>query len=274
MTRSEILAAYRLIRAGIQRVLREAPQACGKPDLTRALRQVAPWAEGLPDQEDAAEMIMDVALFEPNQRGRRAYDRFLAGRAGRLDPPDRSLAERMGGAWFSLFRMAGRHEAAGLWLEDLLDGGRRLWLVDESLEASAPEGAVLGMRLFDAGPFHAGFGIIAPPDEFTLETCLACAERGQSLPFRQSLAATLYGDALREAAGPDAFPDLLDALAGLLGEAPAPPGEPGAEPPGGVDPLREPDAMRPAPPRSAPRSRAARRSPRPRASPPRRGGSS
>ncbi len=73
------------------------------------------------------------------------------------------------------------------------------------------------------------------------------------------LAATRHGDALREAAETGAAgPDLLEALASLLGEAPEPSGE----------------ARPPAPPRSAPRSRAARRSPRPRASPPRRGGSS
>jgi hypothetical protein len=40
-------------------------------------------------------------------------------------------------AFFSLFRVAERHEAAGLWLEDLLDDNCRLWLVDKGLEASA-----------------------------------------------------------------------------------------------------------------------------------------
>ena len=74
----------------------------------------------------------------------------------------------MAGAWLSLFRVTGRHEAAVLWLGDLLEGDRRLWLVNEALEASAPERAILGMRLFDAGPFHAGFGIIVGPDEETL----------------------------------------------------------------------------------------------------------
>jgi hypothetical protein len=123
MTRAEVLARYRPLRAGIRRVLRAAMDACGRADLNRAVKQVAPWAgeEDL-QGEEAAEMLADVALFEPNQRGRRAFDRFLAEEGERLGAADRALAERMAGAWFSLFRAAGRHEAAGLWLEDMLAG--------------------------------------------------------------------------------------------------------------------------------------------------------
>ncbi len=42
MTRAEALARYRPIRAGIRRVLREAADACGRTDLNRAVKQVAP----------------------------------------------------------------------------------------------------------------------------------------------------------------------------------------------------------------------------------------
>jgi hypothetical protein len=196
MTRSAVLTQYRPIRAGIQRVLRLAANACKGADLTRAVKQVAPWAEELSDEE-AADMIVDVALFEPNQRGRRAFERFLAEKGEQLEPVDRALAQSMTRAFFSMFRVAERHEAAGLWLEDLLDENRRLWLVDKGLEASAPEGDVLGMRLFDAGPFHAGFGIIVAPDEDTIAFCVEAKARGGPLPVRHSLAATLYGDRLR-----------------------------------------------------------------------------
>ncbi len=218
MTRAEALARYRPIRAGLRRVLREATGACGRTDLNRAVKQVAPWAaaEDLRDEE-TAEMLVDVALFEPNQRGRRAFDRFLVDRGERLGAADRALAERMAGAWFSIFRVAERHEAAGLWLEDMLAGDRRLWLVDEGLEASAPEGAILGMRLFDAGPFHAGFGIIVAPDEETLDFCWEAKARGGPLPFRHSLAATLHGDRLRAEAPPGpADLALLQTLAEIL----------------------------------------------------------
>ena len=223
MTRAEVLARYRPIRAGIRRVLSAATKACGRADLNRAIKQVAPWAEAeVLEEEATAEMLVDVALFEPNQRGGRAFDRFLAEKGERLTGVDRALAERMVGARFSIFRVAERHEAAGLWLEDLLAGQHRVWLVDEALEVSASEDAVIGLRLFDAGPFHAGFGIIVAPDAETLDFCLAATERGEPLPFRHSLAATLYGDQLRASAPPGpADLALLEMLADMLISSPS-----------------------------------------------------
>jgi hypothetical protein len=195
--REEVLARYDPIRASIKRVLKLAEESCANADWTRAMKHVAPWAEPAALAEaPAPEMLTDIALFEPNQRGRRVFDRFLSDKASqRLSAPEFALARRMAGAVFSIFRFAERHEA-GLWLEDLLRGGRRLWLVDRTLEQSASEGAVFGMRLFEADEFHAGFGIIVPPAEDMLEFCVGAAESGQRLPVRHSLAATLYGDAL------------------------------------------------------------------------------
>ncbi len=43
-------------------------------------------------------MLADVALLEPNQRGRRSFDRFLTRTAERLGAADRALAERMAGS--------------------------------------------------------------------------------------------------------------------------------------------------------------------------------
>jgi len=71
------------------------------------VKQVAPWAEAAElEDDDSAEMLADVALFEPNQRGRRAFDRFLTEKGERLNAANRALAERMAGAWFSIFRAA------------------------------------------------------------------------------------------------------------------------------------------------------------------------
>ena len=228
MTRDEALASYRPLRVSIRRVLGDAVRVCSRADIMRAAKQLGCWADGgiaVPEdgQDEAFEMISDVALFEPNQRGRRAYDRFLAGPAQQLDAPDLALAQRMAGAWFSVFRSTGRHEVAGVWLQDLLDGDRRLWIMDEGLEASAPEGAIFGVRLFDAGPFHAGFGVIAHPDEETVQMCVQMqASSGRTL-FRHSLAATLYGDDLRERLPMSAEQEeLLQTLLGSLLAAEAP----------------------------------------------------
>jgi len=69
--------------------------------------------------------------------------------------------------------------------------------MDVEMETSAPEGAIFGMRLFDAGAFHVGFGIVVPADEETIDFSVQGKTHNGRLPFRHSLAATLYGDSLR-----------------------------------------------------------------------------
>jgi len=165
MTREEALALYHPIRASVRRIVSAAIPVCNQSDFMRAAKQLGLWVEGkisLPEGDQAAEMLSDIALFEPNQRGRRAFDVFLAAKARQLDAADVALAQWMGKALFSLFRCTGRHGIAGVSLEDLLDRNRTLWLMDEGMEASAPTEGAFGMRLFDAGEFHVGFGIVVP----------------------------------------------------------------------------------------------------------------
>ena len=134
MTRTETLALYRPIRASIRRITDLAISVCDRADMMRAAKQLGLWVNGtivFPD-DGAMGMLGDVALFEPNQGGRRAFDRFLSEKAPQLDAADFELAQRMGKAFFSLFRCKGKHEVAGIWLEDLLDEGRSLWLMGTS----------------------------------------------------------------------------------------------------------------------------------------------
>src|SRR5271165_6751214 len=107
MTREEALAMYHPIRAPVRRILSAAISVCSQPDLMRAAKQLGLWADGkivLPEDDEAAEMLSDIALFEPNQRGRRAFDTFLSTKARQLKAADLELARRMGDAFFSLFR--------------------------------------------------------------------------------------------------------------------------------------------------------------------------
>src|SRR3954451_12901030 len=196
MTRDESLAQYRPIRAAIKRVLAQAPKVCTAADWQRAARalgfEVADSIEVGSERE--IEMLADVALFEPNQRGNRAYDRFLKTQADQLEPEDRDVAQRMANAFFSIFEVSGRHDTAGVWVKDLLIDSDPIWLMDESMEASAPDGIMVGMRLFDAGSFYAGFGIVVPVDaELVQLTKMSPATPGQR-PFGRRLVPMVYGD--------------------------------------------------------------------------------
>ena len=199
MTRNETLAIYRPIRDSVRRILKEAVGICNQSDLKRAAKAIGLWRNDkvvLPEEEGSVEMLSDIALFEPNQRGRRAFDVFLSERASRLDPSDAQLAQRMGHAFFSLLRYAGPHESGGVWLENLFDDNRRIWLMDERMEEAAPRAGAFGMRIFDAGPFHVGFGIAAPADEETADFAVQGMKHSGRAPFRDLLAATLYGDSI------------------------------------------------------------------------------
>jgi hypothetical protein len=91
MTREEALALYHPVRASVRRILSAAISVCNQSDFMRAAKQLGPWVEGtiaLPEGDQAADMLSDIALFEPNQRGRRALDVFLASKARQLDAAD------------------------------------------------------------------------------------------------------------------------------------------------------------------------------------------
>src|SRR5829696_5002010 len=97
MTRDEVLALYSPIRTGIQRTLKAATRACSDADVKRAAKQLGVWSSGRIEvpNETAIDMVADLALFEPNQRRIRAYDRFLRDRRQALDTSDLALAHRM-----------------------------------------------------------------------------------------------------------------------------------------------------------------------------------
>ncbi len=199
MTREEALAYYQPIRASVRRILAEAVRVCNQSDLKRAAKLLGLWADEkiiLPEVDAAVEMLIDLALFEPNQRGRRAYDVFLSDKAPKANAEDLRVAQRMSAAFFSLFRCTGHHEVAGVELEDLLNGGRKLWLMDERMEESASDAGAFGMRIFDAGLFHVGFGIAAPTNDETAEFAVQSVTRNGRSTFRHSLAATLYSDSI------------------------------------------------------------------------------
>jgi hypothetical protein len=225
MTRKELLSQYRSMRLAVRRITSLAVETCSKTDMTRAAKQLLIWTDpGVPairDDETVA-MLCDIALFEPNQRRRLAFDTFYHGNGQQLDDSDRALAGAMTATRFSLFCGAGKHEVAGVWLEDILDGDRRLWVMDESLEKSLSPGTIFGMRVFDAGRFYMGFGITVQPDEETIQMCVATQRSSGRHPFRHSLAATLYGDELRarQPLGPEQD-RIIEVLLSSLGSSPA-----------------------------------------------------
>jgi hypothetical protein len=193
-----VMAAYRSIRTACDDVWDAAEARLTRAEMVRAAKLLRVWTEygACFEKEERATVVTsgtDLALFEPNQLGRRSFDRFMATHAGGLDPTQRAVARQMAKAYFSIFRYVEPHEVTGVWLEDLLAHGRRVWVADRDLEEFAAGCPTFGLRLFDAGPFHIGLCVVPVTDEETIDLCVKARAGGRATPFRHSIAATLYG---------------------------------------------------------------------------------
>src|SRR5260221_4576884 len=160
MSRKEIVATYRPIRKEIRRHLSAAPKLIESEDLRRAAETLG-LLEGHVIVADggALDMLTDVALFTADSSGERIIDRYAT---ALTDHRERAFARRLARGVFSIWRINGRHPYGGLVVEDALASRKPKHLMDEALEKTAPPGTLAAMRLFDAGDFLAGFGIVVP----------------------------------------------------------------------------------------------------------------
>jgi hypothetical protein len=113
--------------------------------------------------ESEAEMtlVFDLALYTAKEGRSRALDRYA--RATKLPPGSDTarMLEAMCHARFSVWRIDRRHERAGLIITDVLREAE-VWLVDEQLEASAPEGLSFAGRRCQPDDFAMSCGIVVP----------------------------------------------------------------------------------------------------------------
>jgi hypothetical protein len=93
-------------------------KSCGPSDLKRAAKAMGSLVAGTIEQprgDGSIEMLVDLAVFEPNDRGIRPFDRFLAGPALKLPIREQDIARRMGCASSSICKLVEKHETKGTW---------------------------------------------------------------------------------------------------------------------------------------------------------------
>jgi hypothetical protein len=98
----------------------------------------------------------------------------------------------MARAVFSIFRLAGKHDAMGTWAEDNLDNGRRIWVIDQDVDERNPTHTEFAVLIFDAGPFHMTLGVITSISDRVVNV-FRRAHDTDHRPYRRSLAAAIYG---------------------------------------------------------------------------------
>src|SRR3954462_12109261 len=97
-------------------------------------------------------LVEDLATYLPRPGRSHPLDRYARTARFAPDSDEAIVLEAMRHARFSLWRVERRHETAGLILQDLLRGGE-IWLVDETMEKSAPRGVEMAARLLQPESF-------------------------------------------------------------------------------------------------------------------------
>jgi hypothetical protein len=174
MSRDEVLARYRHLRAISTRHHTEAVRFFSRPALLEQARHLGLTAGGTLAAESVDELTLafDLAIHTTRPGHSRAIDRYAGAAAFRPGSDEALVLEAMRQARFSVWRVERRREPAGLVVQDLLRRDE-VWLVDEALERSAPEGMAAAMRLCTPDAFAMTCGVIVPVDRELLEEVLA-----------------------------------------------------------------------------------------------------
>ena len=163
MTRDEILQRYRHLRLISIGHHSGAMAFVSKHAVLEHAKRLGLATGGMLVAESEAEMtlVFDLALYTAKERRSRALDRYA--RATPLPPGSDAacMLEAMRHARFSVWRIKQRHEAAGLIITDVLREAE-VWLVDEQLEASAPEDLSFAGRICEPDRFAMSCGVVVP----------------------------------------------------------------------------------------------------------------
>jgi hypothetical protein len=132
-------------------------------DIPEHAKRLGLATRGMLVTESEAEMalVFDLALYTATERRSRALDRYA--RATPLPPGSDAarVLEAMRHARFSVWRIKQRHETAGLIITDVLRLAE-VWLMDEQLEASAPEDLSFAGRICEPDRFAMSCGVVVP----------------------------------------------------------------------------------------------------------------
>ena len=163
MTRDEVLQRYRHLRLISIGHHSGALKFLSRQALLEHAKRLGLAIGGMLVAESEAEMtlVFDLALYTAKERRSRALDRYA--RTTPLPPGSDTarMLEAMRHARFSVWRINRRHEIAGLIITDVLREAE-LWLVDEQLEASAPEDLSFAGRICEPDRFAMSCGVIVP----------------------------------------------------------------------------------------------------------------
>lgn len=120
------------------------------------------------ESEEEMTLVIGLALDTAKQRRSRALDRYARATPLPLDSDTARMLAAMRHARFSIWRITHRHEPAGPIIADGLRAAA-VWLIDEKLEASAPEGLSCTGCVCEPDRFAMTCGVIVPVNRDLME---------------------------------------------------------------------------------------------------------
>ncbi len=168
-SRDEVLARYRRLREIGKRHNHNAMAFLAKDAiLDHARRLGLAWGRTLvANSMDELTLAVDLAIYTAPAGRSRAIDRYANSARFAWEDEEALMLEAMRNARFGVLLVQRRHPSVGLIVTDLfrtID----LWLVDEGLEASLPDGMGFATRYFAPGPFIMTAGVGLPVARDTL----------------------------------------------------------------------------------------------------------
>ena len=168
--RTEVLSRYRRLRevnrkhghAIIERLSKKTLLHWGKRiGLVRRKTFIASTTEEMT-------LAFDLAVYSTRSGKLSPVERYRRSSGFAVGSKDDLMLDAMCRPRFSLFLVKRRHLAAGLILEDLLRQ-EEVWLLDERLEQTAPDGLVFASRAIRPDAFHMTTGAAIPMTRDAIE---------------------------------------------------------------------------------------------------------
>lgn len=137
--------------------------------------------------ESELTLVYDLALYAAQPGRTRAIDRCARKRLTAAPPDEALVLQALQASRFSIFRVIGRGEPAGVLLKDLMRGGT-IHLLDEGMERSARPGEVFAMRVAPIEDFVITCGAVVPFNGETFEEVIDVVTDGVPVTERAALA--------------------------------------------------------------------------------------
>lgn len=199
--RDDVLARYRRLREISKHyhsdVLRFVPRDAPLQQARRLGR--ATGRTILLDSEDELALIFDLAIYTAPAGRSRTIDRYARSTSFPKDSDEALMLEAMCGARFAIMAVQDRHPVAGLLVTDLFRE-TDLWLLDEGLERSLPEGAMFATRYLRPTDFAMTAGVVVPLDLGVLEAAALTVPQLGRMSLVEALEDRRFAEAIYRAA--------------------------------------------------------------------------